>query len=89
MKDYFIGLDIGTESVGWAVTDMEYRIQKKNGKALWGVRLFDQANTAAERRGYRVARRRIERRKQRIEWLREMFAHEIAKVDPAFFLRVD
>lgn len=89
MKDYFVGLDIGTDSVGWAVTDSEYHVQKKNGKALWGVRLFDQANTAAERRGYRVARRRIERRKQRIEWLREMFAHEIAKVDPAFFLRVD
>jgi len=89
MRDYFIGLDIGTDSVGWAVTDPEYHIQKKNGKALWGVRLFDQANTAAERRGYRVARRRLERRKQRIEWLREMFAHEIAKVDPAFFLRVD
>ena len=89
MKDYFIGLDIGTDSVGWAVTDTDYRIQKKNGKALWGVRLFDAAQTAAERRGYRVARRRLERRKQRIEWLREQFAHEIAKVDPAFFLRVD
>lgn len=89
MKDYFIGLDIGTDSVGWAVTDTEYHVQKKNGKALWGVRLFDPAQTAADRRGFRVARRRIERRKQRIEWLREMFAHEIAKVDPAFFLRVD
>ncbi len=89
VKDYFIGLDIGTDSVGWAVTDMEYHIQKKNGKALWGVRLFDPAQTAAERRTFRVARRRIERRKQRIEWLREQFAHEIAKVDPALFLRVD
>ena len=29
MRDYFIGLDIGTDSVGWAVTDPEYHIQKK------------------------------------------------------------
>ena len=89
MSEYFIGLDIGTESVGWAVTDTNYQIQKKNGKALWGVRLFDEAQTAADRRGFRTARRRYERRKQRIEWLRQVFSEEIAKVDPAFFLRVD
>lgn len=38
---YYIGLDIGTNSVGWAVTDPEYNIIRKNGKSLWGVRLFD------------------------------------------------
>ena len=27
-KDYFIGLDIGTDSVGWAVTDTEYNLFK-------------------------------------------------------------
>lgn len=59
---YFLGLDIGTESVGWAVTTPDYKLVKRNGKALWGVRLFDEAQTAEERRGYRVARRRIERR---------------------------
>ena len=66
MSEYFIGLDIGTDSVGWAVTDTGYKVQKKNGKALWGVRLFDEAQPAAERRGFRTARRRLERRKQRI-----------------------
>ena len=85
---YFIGLDIGTDSVGWAVTTPEYQILKRNGKALWGVRLFDQANTAQERRSYRVARRRIERRRERIQWLQEVFAPEIGKVDPAFFQRL-
>ena len=87
-REYFLGLDIGTDSVGWAVTDSSYRVIKQNGKALWGVRLFDSADTAAERRGYRVARRRIERRRQRLQWLQEVFSEEIAKVDPAFFQRL-
>lgn len=25
-QEYYIGLDIGTSSVGWAVTDMNYQI---------------------------------------------------------------
>lgn len=66
-KGYFLGLDIGTDSVGWAVTDTDYKLCKCNGKALWGVRLFESANTAEERRTFRTARRRLERRKQRIE----------------------
>lgn len=89
MSEYFVGLDIGTDSVGWAVTDLQYRVLKKNGKALWGVRLFDEAETAVDRRGFRTARRRYERRNQRIEWLRQAFTAEIAKVDPGFFLRMD
>lgn len=89
MSEYFIGLDIGTQSVGWAVTDAEYKILKKKGKALWGVRLFPEAQKAEERRGFRTARRRLERRNQRIAWLRQIFEREIARVDPAFFQRVD
>ena len=80
-KDYFLGLDIGTSSVGWAVTDQNYNIIKKSGKALWGSRVFEAANTAKERRIFRVARRRLERRKQRIALLQEIFAEEINKVD--------
>ena len=30
--DYYLGLDMGTDSVGWAVTDMDYRIPKFKGK---------------------------------------------------------
>lgn len=85
---YYLGLDIGTDSVGWAVTNQNYQLMKKNGKALWGIRLFDNAKTAEERHGYRVARRRIERRKHRIQWLQETFSSEIAKVDPGFFQRL-
>ena len=59
MQEYYLGLDIGTDSVGWAVTDLQYKILKKNGKALWGTRLFPEANTAADRRANRIARRRL------------------------------
>ena len=71
---YYLGLDIGTESVGWAVTDESYHIQKRKGKALWGVRLFDGAQTAQDRRSHRVGRRRIERRRARLDWLQQVFA---------------
>lgn len=86
--DYFIGLDLGTESVGWAVTDIEYNVVKKNGKALWGVRLFDEAKTAEPTRLFRTARRRNARRKQRIAWLQQLFNDEISKIDVAFFQKL-
>lgn len=87
-SDYFLGLDIGTDSVGWAVTDTTYHLQKANQKTLWGVRLFDTAETAEGRRMFRTARRRLERRKQRIQWLQQIFDEEICKLDPAFYLRL-
>ena len=34
-KDYYIGLDIGSNSIGWAVTDTDYNILKKNRKFLF------------------------------------------------------
>lgn len=87
-QEYYIGLDIGTSSVGWAVTDMNYQIIKRHGKALWGSRLFASANTAEERRGFRTARRRLDRRNWRINILQELFAEEISKVDSGFYLRM-
>ena len=63
--EYYLGLDIGTDSVGWAVSDLSYNQLKLNGKALWGVRLFDAGQTAADRRLARCARRRNDRKKQR------------------------
>ena len=88
MADYFMGLDLGTGSLGWAVTDREYEIMRAHGKALWGVRLFDSANTAEERRAFRTARRRLDRRNWRIELLQELFDEEVSKADPGFFLRM-
>lgn len=89
IKKIFIGLDMGTTSVGWAVTDENYEVIKKNGKALWGIRLFDEAQTAEDRRMHRIARRRIERRSRRIDLLQELFAQEICKKDPGFYERLN
>ena len=82
--EYYLGLDIGTDSVGWAVADNQYNVLKFNGKSMWGIRLFDAAQTAAERRMFRTARRRVERRRWRLELLQELFQNEIEKRDPDF-----
>lgn len=87
-KDYYLGLDMGTGSLGWAVTDEKYQIQRRHGKALWGVRLFESANTAEERRQHRTDRRRLDRQGWRISVLQELFTEEISKVDPGFYLRM-
>lgn len=87
--DYYIGLDCGTESVGFAVTDTSYNVLKFRGKSMWGSHLFDEASTAAERRMHRAARRRYERKKERIRILQGLFADEIAAVDPLFFQRLN
>lgn len=87
-QDYYLGLDIGTESVGYAVTDENYDILKFNGKNMWGSRLFDEAQTAAERRTFRSGRRRLQRRAWRIQLLQELFSEEISKVDQSFFIKM-
>lgn len=89
MKKYSIGLDIGTNSVGWAVVDENNQLVKKNGFTLWGVRMFDEAQDSSETRSHRSYRRRLERRKFRIKLLRELFNEEINKIDPTFFERMD
>lgn len=89
MEKYYLGLDIGTNSVGWAVTDPSYRLERFHKKNMWGIRLFEQADTAADRRTKRTNRRRLQRRHQRIQFLQELFAEEMAKVDDTFFLRLN
>lgn len=88
-EDYYLGLDIGTNSVGWAVTDPRYNLCKFNQKSMWGIRLFESANTAADRRMKRANRRRLQRRVQRINLLQDLFKEEICKVDPTFFIRLN
>ena len=87
-ENYFIGLDIGTDSVGYAVTDEKYNLCKFKGEPMWGVTLFDPAELAVKRRGFRAARRRLDRRQQRIHLIQELFAKEIAKVDAIFYKRI-
>ena len=45
-KNYYLGLDMGTSSVGWAVTDENYNLLRAKGKDLWGIREFEEAKTA-------------------------------------------
>lgn len=87
--DYYLGLDCGTSSVGYAVTDKDYNLLKARHKDMWGSHLFDEAETAEGRRIQRNARKRLQRRNERIKLLQSIFAEEIAKVDPTFFLRLN
>ena len=86
--DYYLGLDLGTSSIGWAVTDEKYDILRFNKKFMWGTHLFDTGNTAAERRIFRTSRRRLKRKKNRIELLQTLFSEEISKKDFGFFQRL-
>ena len=89
MIDYYLGLDMGTSSVGWAVTDENYRLLRAKGKDLWGIREFEEASTAVERRTHRISRRRRQRSVVRIGLLKEYFHDEIIKTDPLFFQRLE
>ena len=87
-SEYYVGLDIGTSSVGFAATDKDYNLKKHSGKSMWGVRIFDEGKTAEERRVNRTNRRRLARRNQRLELLRMLFDEELAKIDAGFLLRL-
>ena len=98
---YSIGLDIGTNSVGWAVITDDYKVPSKKMKVLGntdkhfikknliGALLFDEGTTAEDRRLKRTARRRYTRRKNRLRYLQEIFSEEMRKVDSSFFHRLD
>ena len=100
-KPYSIGLDIGTNSVGWAVITDSYKVPSKKMKVLGntskkyvkknllGALLFESGITAEGRRLKRTARRRYTRRRNRILYLQEIFSTEMAKVDESFFQRLD
>ncbi|WP_057491067.1 type II CRISPR RNA-guided endonuclease Cas9 [Streptococcus orisasini] len=100
-KPYSIGLDIGTNSVGWAVITDDYKVPAKKMKVLGntdknyikknllGVLLFDSGNTAEDRRLKRTARRRYTRRRNRLLYLQDIFSEEMSKVDESFFRRLE
>ncbi len=72
---YSLGLDIGTTSVGWAVVNED----KQRIEDL-GVRIFERPENpkngeslAKPRREARSARRRLKRRRQRLDYLKHFF----------------
>lgn len=87
--DYTIGIDLGTNSVGWAAINDDYKLLRLCGKDAWGALLADSAESAESRRLMRCARRRYARRRERIKLLRELFAPLIAPIDENFFIRLD
>lgn len=60
-KKYSIGLDLGINNVGWAVFDNETNEIKD-----YGVRRFNQSDSAADRRTQRSTRRRMKREETRV-----------------------
>ena len=70
------------------VMDGGTALTKKKRTNLWGVRLFDSAQTAQDRRLKRRGRRRILRRTKRLKYLREIFERDIKEPDPNFFDRL-
>ncbi len=89
LEKYSIGLDMGTNSVGYAVIDKDGNVLKFRKKNMMGVRLFETGNTAKKRRMDRNIRRRYSRRRERIKFLREIFNDEIMSIDENFFKRMD
>lgn len=88
-KKMYVGIDMGTNSVGLAVTDENYNLYRVKGKDFWCSRLFEEASTAEQRRINRISRRRHQREVARQGILRELFSDEINKVDSGFFARLD
>ena len=84
LETYNIGLDIGVGSVGWCVTDDNSNILKKGKKHTWGAHIFEEANTAKDRRMYRGAKRRLTRRKERINILQSLLLEDLEKEYPNF-----
>lgn len=101
VKKYSIGLDIGTNSVGWSVVYDDYKVPVRKMKVLGntdretikknllGVLLFDEGNTAEKRRMYRSAKRSSRRKRNRIRYLQEIFSNGMKDVDENFFYRLD
>ncbi|RRK10921.1 type II CRISPR RNA-guided endonuclease Cas9 [Lactiplantibacillus garii] len=86
-EPYGVGLDIGSNSVGWTVVDQTGHLIKVKGKTAIGARLFKEGEPAAERRSFRATRRRLKRVKWRLRLLREFFDQPVSKVDEDFFAR--
>lgn len=88
----YIGIDLGTENIGYAATDENYKLLKVGKKSALGVYTYSDSNLEAQsavaRRGFRTSRRRHDRRAFRIVLLQELFSKPMAEKDPTFFLKL-
>lgn len=72
-KNYTVGLDIGTNSVGFVAIDENMKILKYNDRFAFGSHEFVGAETAEATRLKRGGRRRYNRRKKRLQLVQEQF----------------
>ena len=85
-EKWYLGLDIGTNSVGFCATNASYDILTKGNKLQAGARLFEEAHDASTRRVKRSIRRQRARLRNRIDMLQAIFADNI---DDKFFLSLN
>ena len=86
---YGISLDMGTNSIGWAVVwdsgDKADQIVCRKGKRLYGARLFDAAEDSKKYRSARSARRTLGKKIWRLNLLKGVLKDYVLKEDKDFF----
>ncbi len=64
-------------------------MHNKVNRNLWGSRLFNEGQSAANRRKQRSTRRRYNKRRERLRLLKKLMNDMIMKVDSSFFIRLE
>ena len=89
VSDYYIGLDVGTNSVGWAVTDTEYNILKFRGQRHVGSAPFARRRIPRRKGGSTESRGGLTNAESRgLNGWSFCSIEEISKTDPSFFIRL-
>ena len=88
---YNLGLVLSDTGIGFAATKQDDLCKpvKYHGKPVIGIRKYDPAQTAEERRVKRSARRMNDREQERVKQIQLVFEKEIEKKDPVFFIRLN
>ena len=47
-EKYYLGLDVGTNSVGYAVTDEKFNLRKYKGEPMWGTHVFEEGKQCSD-----------------------------------------
>ncbi len=78
---YGISLDMGTNSIGWAVVwdsgEKADQIVVRKGKRLYGARLFEEAEDSSKYRSARSARRTLGKKLWRLNLLKGVLKEHV------------
>lgn len=61
--NYYLGLDAGTNSIGWACTGSNFELLRNDAGDMWGSHLFTKGGVGKEKRMHRSSRRCLRREK--------------------------